>query len=479
MDMRRLTMIALSTVALALAGVTGSAAAALRPDPSFGQGGLALVPGESAPDHPVREALAIEPDGALILASAGTLQRLDPSGRLDPTFGEDGTVTPPAPAGGTVEIVGAAVDPQGRIVVAGTATPPQPAPKMVSSPNIYFLYEGEHRDARVMRYLPDGRLDPTFGQGGIVDTDFGLPTPEFEGTKLSAGPDVETTGVAVDGAGRIIVTGGAAAGTVNGGCIHDDATTTLTDAALVARLSETGAVDTSFGEAGVFGGRSASQNPLKLEEAGSPVVTPSDGVIFERGGWGRCARAAGALGYVGLTAAGAIASTGTPDALGGRVADAAVAPDGSVVVLLEPLKRNREGPYAVEKLGPDGRPDRSFGKAGKVTLRLPGESYGRQLVVATNGEILVEAVKVPPSRHHGERWVRREERFSTMLIGLTPNGAFDPRIGPRGVLTTHVPHWYGNGGLWLDGQGRPTVTLSYHPKAGPIGLAALRFEPLP
>jgi uncharacterized delta-60 repeat protein len=478
MDMRRVTMIALSTVALALAAATGSAAAALKLDPSFGAGGLALLPGEKAPAHPVR-ALAIEPDGALILASDGTLQRLDPSGRLDPTFGTGGTVTPPPVAGGTFEIVGAAIDPQGRIVVAGTSTPPQPEPKMVSSPGIYYLYEGEHRDARVMRYLSDGRLDPTFGQGGIVETDFGLPTPEYEGTKLSSGPVVETTGVAVDAAGRIIVTGGAAAGTVTGGCYHDDATTTLTDAAFVARLSESGAVDTSFGEAGVFGGRAASQNPLKVEEAGSPVVTPGDGVIFQRGGWGRCARAAGALGYVGLTAAGAIASAGEPDALGGRVFDATVAPDGSVVVLLEPLKTNDEGPYAVEKLQADGRPDRSFGKAGKVTLRLPGESYGRQVKVAANGEILVEAVKVPPVRHRGENWAHREERFSVMLIGLTPKGALDPRIGPQGVVTTHVRHWWGSVGLWLDGEGRPTVTLSYSPKAGPVGLAALRFEPLP
>jgi uncharacterized delta-60 repeat protein len=479
MGMRRVTMIVLSTVAVVMIAATGTAAAALQLDPSFGAGGLALVPGQRGPGHPVREALAIEPDGALILASDGTLQRLDPSGHLDPTFGAEGAVTPPAVAGGTFEIAGAAVDPQGRLVVVGTSTPPQPEPKIVSNPKIYFLYEGRHRDARVMRYLPDGRLDPTFGQGGIVETDFGLPTPEYEGTKLSAGPIVETTGVAVDAAGRIIVTGGAAAGTVNGGCFHDDATTTLTDAAFVARLSESGAVDTSFGEAGVFGGRSASQNPLKAEEAGSPVVTPSDGVIFQRGGWGYCARAAGALGYVGLTSAGAVASAGAPDALGGRVSDATVAPDGSAVLLLEPLKTNREGPYAVEKLRADGRPDRSFGKAGKVTLRLPGESFATGVAVAADGEILVDAVKVPPQSKHEERWRQREERFSVMLIGLTPNGARDPRIGPGGVLTEHVPHRYGNGRLWLDGEDRPTVTLGYRPKAGPVGLAALRFEPLP
>jgi len=451
----------------------GSAAAALHLDRAFGRHGVVKLPGEEG--RPAPEAVAMQPDGSLVLATRQILQRLDPSGRLDRGFGVDGTVTPPPAEGGKFAIEGAAVDGQGRIVVVGTSTPAQPPGKKLPfhlNWTIEEPSEAPHTDARILRYLPNGRLDPSFGQGGVVETDFGLPTPDFEGVKLASAPAVELTGVAIDGRGRIVVTGGAAAG-ITSQCFHDDYFATITYAALVGRMTDAGKLDGSFGAGGVFGGRYKVENPLDLEDAAGPVVTPGDGIVFGRGA-GHCARGAGSLGFVQLTPAGKVRDSGEQDGLGGRVLDTAAASDGSLFLLMEPTKARRGAADVLEKLTPNGLPDPSFGKHGKVVLPLPGESYANQVRVAPDGDVLVAATKAPQPRR-GENQEKWWSRFSPMLIGLTPDGARDPRVGPGGIFVKHVPGWWESGGLFLDAKGRPTITIGYRSNGGPLGLAALRF----
>jgi uncharacterized delta-60 repeat protein len=475
MGARRALLIWAAALAATMA-LAGSAAAAVHLDRTYGHGGIAKVPGKKVPGQRPGAALAMQPDGSLILATNSTLRRLDPAGHIDSGFGEDGTVTPPALDEGTFQIRGAAVDGQGRIVVVGTSTPAQPPGKTLPFHLNWAIeepHEAAHTDARVMRYLPNGQLDPSFGQGGIVETDFGLPTPEYEGVKIASAPAVEATGVAVDGQGRIVITGGAADG-ITSDCFHDDYFPTISYAALVGRLTESGALDQSFAAGGVFGGHTKFDNPLGMEDATEPVITAGDGIVFGRG-YGHCARGAGSLGFVRLTPEGKVRGSGEQDKLGGRVFDAAAAPDGSLFLLLAPKKADRGDPDLLEKLRPDGTPDPSFGKGGKVVLKLPGESYADQVRVAADGELLISATKVPPYHHEREElwW----SKFSPMLVGLTPSGARDPRVGPHGIAVKHIPHWWENGGLFLDAKGRPTITIGYrpsHPKA-PLGLAAIRF----
>jgi uncharacterized delta-60 repeat protein len=472
--MHRVLLILSAFLAVAIVGA-GGASAAVHLDHSYGKNGVVKLPGKKVPGQTAREAVAIEPDGGLILATNRTLQRLDPAGRLDRGFGAAGTVTPPAVNGGKFAISGVAVDGQGRIVVVGTSTPPQPPGKELPfhlNWTIAQPYEAAHTDVRILRYLAHGRLDPSFGRHGIVETDFGLPTPEYEGVKLASAPAVEATGVAIDGAGRIVITGGAAERVVSD-CFHDDYFPTISYASFIGRLSEAGTVDTSFGRGGVFGGRSTTENPLAMEDAAEPVITQGGGIVFGRGG-GHCARGAGSLGYVWLTSAGTVRGSGEQDSLGGRVFGLAAAPDGSVFLLLGPTKGDREGPGAIVKLRPDGTPDPAFGRAGKVILRLPGQSYANQVRAAADGEVLIEGTKVPRYRH-GEREAKWWSRFSIMLIGLTADGARDTTFGPHGIFVRHVPHWYENGGFWLDANGLPTVTVGYRRAGGPTGLAAVRF----
>jgi uncharacterized delta-60 repeat protein len=104
-------------------------------------------------------AMAIAPEGAIYLAGYGSdsegnwatvLARFSPSGRLDPTFGTGGVrrIQLAAPGGFSVleEIV---LQPDGKIVAVAD------------------LFGGSEEGApRILRYLPNGSLDPTFGNGG-------------------------------------------------------------------------------------------------------------------------------------------------------------------------------------------------------------------------------------------------------------------------------------------------------------------------
>jgi uncharacterized delta-60 repeat protein len=72
-------------------------------------------------------------------------------GELDLTFGNGGTVvTPAGPAGNAATSV--VEQPDGKLVVAG------------------YAQDQGNFDLRVARYLPDGRLDTSFGIGGVVRT---------------------------------------------------------------------------------------------------------------------------------------------------------------------------------------------------------------------------------------------------------------------------------------------------------------------
>lgn len=79
------------------------------------------------------------------------------NGRLDDSFGDGGHVT--MSAGALTEANAVVVGADGRIVVAGVTRALGGTP-----------------DVLLARFNPDGSLDPAFGSGGIVTTDFGEPT---------------------------------------------------------------------------------------------------------------------------------------------------------------------------------------------------------------------------------------------------------------------------------------------------------------
>jgi uncharacterized delta-60 repeat protein len=120
-----------------LAAPTALAASAGDLDPTFDGDGKAILPFVGAP-----RALLVQPDGKLVLAGTNDENlgawRLNPDGSPDRGFDGDGAAV--ADFGGSEWLSAAALQPDGKIVVAGGQA--------------------------VARLTAAGALDPTFGPGG-------------------------------------------------------------------------------------------------------------------------------------------------------------------------------------------------------------------------------------------------------------------------------------------------------------------------
>jgi uncharacterized delta-60 repeat protein len=126
-------------------------------DPTFGGDGKVTI----APGSFKAESAVLQPDGKLVIAGTSppgfpsgnfALARLLPDGTLDMSFGGDGVVSVDF---GAIEMGRSVILlPDGRLVVAGSRT-------LMATPNSPV-------DIALARYLPDGSVDTTFGNGGVV-----------------------------------------------------------------------------------------------------------------------------------------------------------------------------------------------------------------------------------------------------------------------------------------------------------------------
>jgi uncharacterized delta-60 repeat protein len=180
-------------------------------DPSFGSGGKATTQ-YSGYDDFVGEGVAVQPDGKIVAAgSAGriaddnynfVLARYDADGSLDTEFGTGGTVITdfePGSDGSEDYAWSLALGTDGAIAVSGVSA----------------------GGFTVALFEPNGNLDPSFGGTGFVHTD------------LSGGDDDEARAVAIAADGKIVAAGVAGE----------------TRFALV-RYSRDGALDAGFGKDG-------------------------------------------------------------------------------------------------------------------------------------------------------------------------------------------------------------------------------------
>jgi uncharacterized delta-60 repeat protein len=204
------------------------------PNPAFGAGGIVRTDVAGKGDQ--ANAVAVEPDGKILVAGFATtasgidsdfaLARYNPDGTLDASFGTGGIVTTNL---GTQsdDARAIALEPDGKIVLAGSA--------------------GE--DIGLARYTPNGSLDPTFGSSGLTITDLG-----FE--------DV-ANGVALTSTGKIVV-----AGYTIGTQLDNDL--------LLVRYDANGDLDTGFGAGGVvktdLGSGADFAEDLTVDAAGRIVV---------------------------------------------------------------------------------------------------------------------------------------------------------------------------------------------------------------
>jgi uncharacterized delta-60 repeat protein len=334
-------------------------------DPTFGTGGKATATAFGGD----RSSMALQPDGRVVMVGgtfvAFIMARFDVDGTLDDSFGTGGTVTTNIGSGSSQqEALGVTIQSDGRIVVVGYS---------------------DRDDVTVIRYAPDGRLDETFGTGGIV-------------TGIAKGVANDVT---IDSEGRILLAGTANLDNPSGDDFGD---------LFVARLLADGHPDPSFGLAGlVFTDVGGLTN-----EAQNVVVQPADRMIVVSGS----SRNPGSNG-VGIDHHTDIARyqpDGQPDSTfgtGGALtieglvgADLAVQPDGRLLLVGTADTTPPTAPpgtvteFSVLRLEPDGSPDETFGGNGTGTVNIAvttldspigqtGRDSGKALALQPDGRIVV------------------------------------------------------------------------------------------
>ena len=105
-----------------------------------------------------------------------------PDGTPDPGFGSGGIITTDVLAGHGAQANAVAVQPDGKIVVAGLA----PAPPRIDS------------DFALARYNADGTPDTSFGTDGIVTTDLGTRADDARALAIQPDGRIVVAGIAGD-----------------------------------------------------------------------------------------------------------------------------------------------------------------------------------------------------------------------------------------------------------------------------------------
>ncbi|MEV6331143.1 calcium-binding protein [Streptomyces sp. NPDC051909] len=364
-------------------------------DPSFGADGRVTTP---VTGYAEGHDLAQQPDGKLVVAGAGeagfVLARYDGDGALDPTFAGDGIATSDF-GGGTHSANGVAVQPDGKIVVAGTTEVPGE--------------EGGCCFFSVARYNADGSLDAGFGDAGLVRVD------EFGGS--ADGADV-----ALLPDGRIV-----AAGKGGGGGF-----------ALV-RLNADGSLDPSLGGDGAI---VAGFTPASPQDAGGiarRMAVQPDGKVVSVGYVGNTAFDIGLARYNtdgSLDTAFSGDGMVTADFGGTEFGNAvAVQSDGKIVAA-----GSGGAGVALLRYNADGTADAGFGTGGRTSAAFPGDGgQANALALQSNGRIVVAGLADDPnSAEANDFGVARFNADGTVDTGFAGDGFAVTGFGDfdeaRGVL---------------------------------------------
>jgi uncharacterized delta-60 repeat protein len=326
--------------------VTGGALFALAryaadgsPDPSFGSSGEVTT---AIGTTDAIQALALQADGRIVAAgstSGGIVQqvalaRYNTDGSLDTTFGTGGKVTT-AINSADASATAVAIQPDGRILVAGNALP------------FFFL----------ARYQANGSLDPAFGSVGIVT-----------GQTVSF-----ARALALQGDGRIIVAEGAST-------------------FALARYSATGVPDGTFGSGGFVTTPIGPSDDVisalciqpngQIVAAGMTTDTSGDTLfaLARYGTDGSLDAGFGTSGIVTLAITGADAADGV-----------AVRSDGRIVAAGATALDALTG-IGLVRFEPDGKLDAGFGTRGIVTTGAgPDPIAPVAMALQADGRIVVAA----------------------------------------------------------------------------------------
>jgi uncharacterized delta-60 repeat protein len=391
-------------------------------DPTFGVAGK--VSGAITAWNDVPHGVAIDGSGRIVVVGTAEnpdnpgahdveVARFTASGAFDSSFGSAGRVV--TSVGDLDEGRAVAIDPNGRIVVAGRT----------------LAWSPWAQDGLIVAYTASGSLDATFGSGGIVTV---------------SGSETAARALAIDGNGRIVIVGYRAVGPGS-------------DFA-VARYTTTGTPDATFGGGGLV------TTPVSNEsDAAEAVALDGSGRIVVAGVAG--GEHAGSLALARYTTTGALdttfgrsgwTSTAVNEALGGTGAlddqanAVAIDAEGRLVVAGSAYDGSAAH-FAVLRYAAGGVVDPTFNEPypdsdGLLVDALgTGDDVAQAVAIDASGRIVVV----------GRTW--DGARYVIALARYTATGARDTTFGSNGLVTTAISSTYGAGGaaVVLDGSGRIVV----------------------
>jgi uncharacterized delta-60 repeat protein len=389
-------------------------------------------------------AVAIQPDGKILVAgvtgttdedSAFALARYTRDGRLDRGFGGDGRVRTDVGGRAHADAVGVLAD--GRILAVGHAI--------------------DSRAVAFARYLPNGRIDTSFGRRGKVVLTHGRYEYPYLMTFVVP-PDGRVVGAGFDG--PVIVA-------------HDF---------LVVRYTRDGRPDPRFGRDGAV---TTDFSGTGDESPG--VVLQADGRIVAAGSWGEgrgialaryttAGRLDPGFGRNGKVTTPARAFPTRAASWRPPGADAVTTQrDGKLVVLgVTWSEEERESDFVLARYTAAGRLDRGFGAGGAVLTSFAGPSNDTPVAVVVQGDGRIVAVGSTGSWDGGSRMLA--------LARYLPDGRLDPGFGGDGTVVTRfhaqaVSNGIGAVAVQADGRIVVVGTTALPGRARPGDFALARFLP--
>jgi uncharacterized delta-60 repeat protein len=397
-------------------------------DFTFGQGGRVIVDIENDDDLPA--GLVLQPDGRIVVGRGNTNETDDFSvlrflaeGSPDTSFDADGRTSLNIPEMRcTTQAV--LLQPDGKVIAAGWARDTRATTRL-----------------GLVRYLANGSLDTSFGNGGLVVSD-----AQFDGSNLS---------VILQPDGRLVAAG------------HVNQAGPNRRVAALARFEANGSLDLSFGQSGyAYSGGATTEwmTQLARQPDGkllvftdvSAPVTPNwydwhpEIMRFHPDG-------SPDLGFGASGRASLMDATSFLAAL--------IQTDGKILLTVASDPYYWDISYcgaAIARTHSDGRLDDSFGTNGVSSVPLDGcQTLGTDILIEPDGKLVVNGAR--PAAHPGAGIIDSNDYA---LTRLNPAGTLDATFGNAGQAVLDVgdgpypPYVSLVGGLARQADGKLVVLTS-------------------
>ncbi len=364
-------------------------------DQTFGVGGKVIIPADSTAST---KAVVIQSDGKIISGTSTTINsipylkliRYNTDGTFDTSFGINGQIN--ARPGSSCSLGDIALQSDGKIIVGG---------------NVFDTTTNNRGGFLLIRYLPNGKLDSTFGNNGMVKT-YPQSTNFLSLTCIMIKPD-----------GKIVA----------GGSISSNV---FTEYPFINQYLPNGQPDNSFNSSAFY-----ISLPYGNAKSVSDMVATGDGkIIVSVEAQMVPANNSSDFLIAKLLANGSQDSSFGKNGInytdfnnsGDMSYGITMLPDSSLV-LSGSYMQSGFYHFALVKYTPNGKVDSTFGNNGRVTTRFSGKSAaGNKVITDPSGKLIVCGYA------YSGLW--SDNAYDFALAVYKSNGSLDSTFGRNGVLTT-------------------------------------------